>query len=93
MGKTLCDVQTNFDANGVPTGTADILREYRTMTIDQAVISAGYTFGSNFVGKVHNFEIEDFDPAVPADVVRYQKTLKSVMLEEWMYNSLSDSAK
>ena len=93
MGKTLCDVQTNFDANGAPTGTADILREYRTMTVDQAVISGGYTFGSNFVGDVHNFAIEDFDPDVPADVVRYQKTLKSVMLGEWMYNSLSDSAK
>ena len=96
MGKTLCDVQTNFNANGVPTGTADILKEYCTMTVDQTVISGGYTFGSTFVGngwEVHNFEIEDFDPAVLADVARYQKTLKSVMLGEWMYNSLSDSAK
>ena len=96
MGKTLCDVQTNFDENGVPTGTADILKDYRTMTVDQAVISGGYTFGSTFVWngfETHNFEIEDFDPAVPADVVRYQKTLKSVMLGEWIYNSLTDSAK
>ena len=53
MGKTLSDVQVKF-VNNVPTESVDIFKEYRTMSIDDAVISGGYTFGSAFNGNVHD---------------------------------------
>ena len=66
MGKTLIDVQVKF-VNNVPTESVDILREYHTMSIDDAVISGGYTFGSAFARDVHNFTIDELDPALAAD--------------------------
>ena len=82
------DIPVEWDINGDITRTIDIMKDFRTVTLAELVTAIGLRFDCVFADDVHDFRIVN-----TADADENLTRLRTVMVAEWILDSLSDDGR
>ena len=82
------NIPIEWDATGQPSKLANIMTDFRSLTLEKIVAATGQRFDCVFTGDTHDFKIVNTNDA-PENLAR----LRSVMVAEWILNSLSDDGR
>ena len=82
------EIPVEWDINGDIARTVDIMKDFRTVTLAEPVIAIGQRFDCVFVNDDHDIRIVN-----TADAAENLTRLRSVMVAEWILDSLSDDGR
>lgn len=87
-GPAIDDIPVEWDMNGNVTRTVNIMKDFRSITLAELVIATGQRFDCEFADNVHDFRIVN-----TADPAENLARFRSVLVGEWILNSLSDDGR